>query len=1026
MTRLGLGEAVVSVRYDMSRFEADMKSVRSSIEKSLSGLSSIAGKRSSAAGSSAVGAMSKSFAKITNSVTPHIAKLASSMAKGASSVVQSTSQLANSLSKSLSRVATSTSPIITRVRMAGGGRESVGGGGFRGGGNVGGSGGGGSGDGFGQAFMGGFTGGAFATVALNAFGKVYAKIDEMVRGAWAFNSQMESLNQSFTVMLGSAAAASRVTQSLAKFANETPFELAGVSKVATMLLSTQKIAERQLIPTLKKIGDVSAASAEGFSAFPRVARALSQMLTKGRVTAEEMMQLAEAGVPAWQHLADAMGKSQAQVQQMSSNGELRGDAVLKLIDQMGKAYEGLAAKQSKTWMGLVSTLKDNVTQATAAITKPMFELAKIKLGNLVDFFNSKEMAAGIETLRSAVSQVSRVFANIADSGIVPIAIKVAGLAVAVGATMKAFSALAFVSSVVFSPFMVTVAAVSAGVVLLKKQLEAVMNGSHGNAIRKSLGDMWSSIKNIGISIKENVIALWEKASPIIEKTMKSIAENQAWREAVAFVKKIVDMVELFSADWSVAWELAQQSAKTVFDGMSEYMDAMMLSIGANFTLALVGAIDSAKAAMSELLKMSEKVLKNTSKGAAGAAKAASGSIAGSLIPDLFKHIGGDAFRAGAGSSKAGELGAGLKILKDFVGGMVDKTKTFLDSKTIGNPLKELLEKTSKDQSERMKHAFDNASDKAQELIDKLRKARDERNKKREDAEMIESAKEQAGILGNMASNAFGVVQDAFASLMGKAPQQAPQQTGQQTGQDKSNKGIQFNTSEGLYRDVAEALNAKKTDADKNTGTMVSQLDKLLKVFGVKGVSNIPGAKDIAERVNKVVAPTKEALKDVAGPLWNAIAKPFGLPTIDDVHRPKVLDKKQRADAFPVGKGREKAEEAATWYEKLLDDMKGVKDNAQEIRDMLDKNLNKEQYDAEVKLREILDANLNGGGLSVDSSGVSITDEMAKVSEQMAKNYAKENSPEADNEWKQVDKDQLDVLRSIRDSVGRFPDYLGFE
>lgn len=1004
MSRLSLGEAFVTVRYDLARLPSDLQTLRSSMRSTFASVSRNI--RSSLNIASAVNVSMAQLHRMQSSIAVMMRDFNRMRSANFGGAVNGGAGNGFGFGGGRSNFSNFAGMRPSRQGVFSGVGSSVGAG------HSGGAG------GAGNGFLAGMAGGAAVGLALNAFSRVSAKLKEMVDDAWTFNARMETLNQSFEQMLGTATAARRVTASLADYANKTPFELGAVSKVATMLLSTKKIAEGQLIPTIKKIGDTASASADGFASFPRVARGLSQMLTKGRITAEEMLQLSEAGVPAWNHLADAMGKSQAEVQKLSSEGKLGADAVLKLIDQMGKAYEGLAAKQSKTWDGLVSTLRDNVTQATAKIVKPIFDLSKIKLGNLVDFFASKDASEWIDRLQAGAATVTKVFGALVNSDLVKVAASIGGIAVAVGGTIKAVGLLSTVSSAIFGgPFLVAVGAVTAGIFALKKQIELVLDGPHGRAIREAFDGMWNSVKNMTYSLRENFLKTWQKVSDIVTGVMKEFAASDFVRNAVDGLREMVSLIELFSADWDSAWELMEISAKSVFDNLQEYLTALFALASDNFALGMILAF--------KRIKTSKAVADFGHTFGHGMEKFANDTIGGGKPTNLgleLRKIFTDGIDVEFERERAKKMGFDVD---KFVG---ESFQRQYDSESANDPLVKALRDDAKQRREDMERLGANIRDtndpsknpRVNELYDKLREAAAKANKQREDDEMVAKGKEQMAALADLGKSLADRVREEFKSLMGE------QDADNKLPEKKHGKSIEFTTSENLYRNVAEALNAKKTDADKNTGTMVGQLDRLLKVFGAKGVANIPGAKDIAERVNKVVAPTKEALKDVAGPLWNAIAKPFGLPTIDDVHRPKVLDKKQRADAFPVGKWREKAEEAATWYEKLLDDMKGVKDNAQEIRDMLDKNLNKEQYDAEVKLREILDANLNGGGLSVDSSGVSITDEMAKVSEQMAKNYAKENSPEADNAWMQVDKDQLDVLRSIRDSVGRFPDYLGFE
>jgi tape measure domain-containing protein len=66
---------------------------------------------------------------------------------------------------------------------------------------------------------------------------------------------------------------------------------------------------KEVMPTLTAIGDASSGLGLGAEGLDRITRALGQMRAKGKVSAEEMLQLTEAGVPAWAILSKAIGKS---------------------------------------------------------------------------------------------------------------------------------------------------------------------------------------------------------------------------------------------------------------------------------------------------------------------------------------------------------------------------------------------------------------------------------------------------------------------------------------------------------------------------------------------------------------------------------------------------------------------------------------------------------------------------------------------------------------------------------------------
>lgn len=145
---------------------------------------------------------------------------------------------------------------------------------------------------------------------------------------------------------------------LQDFAAETPYALDEVTAAARRLLGAG-IEMGDIEGVLTDLGN--AASAYGVS-LEQVTGIFSQMLLKGRVTNEELLQLAEAGVPAASILADALGVTTAQIEEMASAGQLGADAVNLLAEAMGSDAMGAMDAQAETLNGKLSTLNDTFAQ----------------------------------------------------------------------------------------------------------------------------------------------------------------------------------------------------------------------------------------------------------------------------------------------------------------------------------------------------------------------------------------------------------------------------------------------------------------------------------------------------------------------------------------------------------------------------------------------------------------------------------------------------------------------------------------
>lgn len=188
-------------------------------------------------------------------------------------------------------------------------------------------------------------------------------------------SDMEQARIGFTTMLGSAEKADAFIAEMTTFAAKTPFELPGLIDSSRQLLAMGFEAE-EIMPTMQAVGDTIAAMGGGEEQLASVTRALGQMQAKGKVSAEEMLQLAEVGIPAWELLAQATGKSTAEVQDLASQGEITSDVFITAFQNMEgplAKFGGAMEAQSQTLAGLWSTLKDTVGMKLADVSAPLVE-----------------------------------------------------------------------------------------------------------------------------------------------------------------------------------------------------------------------------------------------------------------------------------------------------------------------------------------------------------------------------------------------------------------------------------------------------------------------------------------------------------------------------------------------------------------------------------------------------------------------------------------------------------------------------
>lgn len=175
----------------------------------------------------------------------------------------------------------------------------------------------------------------------------------------------EQVDIAFNTMLGPERAKKMIAD-LVEFAKTTPFEMAGLNK-ATQQMLAYGFAADDVIPMLTDIGNATAALGAGQQGIDAITRALGQMHGKGVAASQEMMQLTEVGIPAWDYLAKALHTDVAGAMDMVTKKAVSADVAIAAIRAgMQGDFGGLMIKQSRTLTGVLSNLAD---AATATIMK---------------------------------------------------------------------------------------------------------------------------------------------------------------------------------------------------------------------------------------------------------------------------------------------------------------------------------------------------------------------------------------------------------------------------------------------------------------------------------------------------------------------------------------------------------------------------------------------------------------------------------------------------------------------------------
>lgn len=228
-----------------------------------------------------------------------------------------------------------------------------------------------------------------------------------------YNAMIEQSKTAWTTLLGDAQTATDQIAAVQQLAAATPYEFAGLDAVAKKL-SMAGFAGDALREAMVNVGDAVSAIGGGQAELEGVSTALYQIYSKGKLSAEEMLQLAERGIPAWEILAGKLGVSTAELQEMTTAGEMMANEVLPLlVEGMGERFAGAMEAQSKTFNGMVSTLKDNLTQLSGQATEGMFDGMK---GAIQDVMGEMDRLSETGELQSAMRSVGSALGTVVNVG----------------------------------------------------------------------------------------------------------------------------------------------------------------------------------------------------------------------------------------------------------------------------------------------------------------------------------------------------------------------------------------------------------------------------------------------------------------------------------------------------------------------------------------------------------------------------------------------------------------------------------
>lgn len=262
------------------------------------------------------------------------------------------------------------------------------------------------------------------SIGVAIFRGINQAISSLKNTTIGFNAQLEQVNIGFTTMFKSANTSKKMLEELKDFAAKTPFEFPELLE-ATQRMKALGFEASELLPTLKAVGDAAAGLGGGSELINRIILALGQMKAKGKVSGEEMRQLAESGIPAYEMLAEVLGVSIPEAMEMTRKGIVSSDqAISTFVQKMEERFPNMMKNMENTWQGATSTISDNLRFILADMTKGFYDRLKdvvIKVKNLTSEIYDAYKVGGLKkvyedlvppNIKSQLDPIISVFNNL--------------------------------------------------------------------------------------------------------------------------------------------------------------------------------------------------------------------------------------------------------------------------------------------------------------------------------------------------------------------------------------------------------------------------------------------------------------------------------------------------------------------------------------------------------------------------------------------------------------------------------------
>lgn len=230
---------------------------------------------------------------------------------------------------------------------------------------------------------------------------------------------METISVAYEVLIGNAEKAKTTIADLKDFSASTPLSFTDITKAGKTLMAFGASAE-SLRGKISMLGDMAMGNAQKLES---LTRAYGKVQAKGRASMEEINIITESGVPILEALSNQYDVTVEELMKLVSAGKVGFEdlnSAMQSLTGEGGQFFGMLEKQSQTFAGMMSTMKDNISILMSELgarllpkIKPLIGAVTRAFGGMVDDLTSE--TGGITVLSNVLEKLVGGFVNIAET-----------------------------------------------------------------------------------------------------------------------------------------------------------------------------------------------------------------------------------------------------------------------------------------------------------------------------------------------------------------------------------------------------------------------------------------------------------------------------------------------------------------------------------------------------------------------------------------------------------------------------------